>query len=62
MNVISKVNFALTSSNKNQLRKLYNHLNEILITAPNTLDDSVRKNHHVGYCPQRSFQLKQLTD
>ena len=40
MDVISNVNFALSTKNKNQLRDVYNYLNQKVITAINTLDGS----------------------
>ena len=36
MDVMLKVNFALSSNNKNQLRNYHNYLNQKMITAINT--------------------------
>ena len=66
MDVIPNVNFALSgSNNKDQLRDLYNYLNQKVITAINTYDsstlgDNLITSHQVILCPQRSFQLKLL--
>ena len=37
---MSNVNFSISSNNKDQLRDLYNYLNQKLITAINNLDGS----------------------
>ena len=64
MDVVPNVNFALTDSiNKDQLRDLYNYLNQKVITAINTYDSSTLGNnlitsHQVGH--MYSFQLKLL--
>ena len=64
MDVVSNVNFALTdSTNKDQLRDLYNYLNQKVITAINTYDSSTLGNnlitsHQVDH--MYSFQLKLL--
>ena len=66
MDVMPNVNFALSdSNNKDQLRDLYNYLNQKAITAINTYDSSTLgidliTSHQVILCPQRSFQLKLL--
>ena len=66
MDVMSNVNFALFDiNNKDQLRDLYNYLNQKVITAINTYDSSTLENnlimsHQVNLYPQHSFQLKLL--
>ena len=66
MDVMTSVNFALSNNNnKDQLRDLFNYLNQKAITAINTYDSSTLRNnlimsHQVILCPQRSFQLKLL--
>ena len=40
MVVMPNVNFALSTNNKDQLRDLYNYLNQKVISAINTLDGS----------------------
>ena len=66
MDVMTSVNFALSNNNnKDQLRDLFNYLNQKAITAVNTYDSSTLRNnlimsHQVILCPQRSFQLKLL--
>ena len=40
MDLMSKVNFALSSNKKDQLIELYNYLNQKGISAINTLDGS----------------------
>ena len=40
MDVMLNMNFAVSSKNKDQLRDLYNYLNQNVITAINTLDGS----------------------
>ena len=48
MGVILNVNFALSSNNKDELRDLYNYLNQKVITV--MLGDNLIMNHHqVGY-------------
>ena len=65
-NVMPSVNFALSDCNdKDQLRDLYNYLNQKVKTAINTYDCSTLGNnlitsYQVILCPQRSFQLKLL--
>ena len=54
--VMPNVNFTLSSNNKDQLRDLYNYLNQKVITAINTLDSSTLGNnlitsHQVDYTP-----------
>ena len=54
MDVMSNVNFALSSKNQDQLRDLHNYLNQKVITAINTLDGSTLGNnlmttHQVDY-------------
>ena len=51
---MSNVNFALSSNNKDQLRDLYNHLNQKVATVINnvdgsTLGDNVTTSHQVDY-------------
>ena len=51
---MQNVNFALSSNNKDQLRDLYNYLNQKVITAINTLDgstlgDNLITSHQVHY-------------
>ena len=64
--IIPNVNFALSNSNnKDQLRDLYNYLNQKVITAINTYDSSTLGNnlitsHQVILCPPCSFQLELL--
>ena len=66
MDVMPNVNFAPSkSNNKDQLRDLFNYLNQQLITAINTYDNSTLGNNlitsqQVILCPQDSFQLKLL--
>ena len=38
IDVMPNMNFALSSNNKDELRDLYNYLNQKMITAINTLD------------------------
>ena len=40
MNVMPNVNFKLSINNKDQLRDLYNYLNQTMITGINNLDGS----------------------
>ena len=54
MDIMSNVNFSISSNNKDQLRDLYNYLNQKLITAINNLDgstlgDSLIMSHQVNY-------------
>ena len=54
MDIIPNVNFALSTNNKDQLRDLYNYLNQKAITAINNLDgstlgDNLITSHHVDY-------------
>ena len=54
MDVMSNVNFALSSKNQDQLRDLHNYLNQKVITAINTLDgstlgDNLIISHQVDY-------------
>ena len=54
MDVMPNVNFALSSNNKDQLKDLYNYLNQKVITTINTLDsstvgDNLIKSHQAGY-------------
>ena len=55
MDVMLNVNFALSSNNKDELRDLYNYLNQKKITVINSyngsmLGDNLIMNHHqVGY-------------
>ena len=48
MDVMPNVNFALSSSNKDQIRDLYNYLNQKMITAINTLDSSTLGNNLIS--------------
>ena len=48
MDVMSNVNFALSSSNKDQIRDLYNYLNQKMMTAINTLDISTLGNNLIS--------------
>ena len=48
MDVMLKVNLTLSSNNKDELRDLYNYLNQKVITV--MLGDNLIMNHHqVGY-------------
>ena len=64
MDIVPNMNFTLTNSNnKDQLRDLYNYLNQKVITAINTYDSSSLGNnlimsHQVDY--MSSFQLNLL--
>ena len=54
MDVLPNVKFALSSNNKDQLRHLYNYLNQKVITAINTFDgstlvDNLITRHQVNY-------------
>ena len=54
MDVMSNVNFALSSKNQDQLRDLHNYLNQKVISAINTLDgstlgDNLIISHQVDY-------------
>ena len=56
MDVMPSVNFALSSNNKDQLRDLYNYLNQKVTTAINTLHgsmlgDNLITSHQVDYMP-----------
>ena len=51
---MSNVNFAFFSNNKDQLRDLYNYLNQKVITSIRTLDgstlgDNLLTSHQVDY-------------
>ena len=51
---MSNMNFALSSNNKDQLRDLYNHLNQRVTTAINNIDgstlgDNITRSHQVDY-------------
>ena len=41
--IMPNVNFALSGNNKDQLRDLYNYLNQKVITPINTLDGFLRR-------------------
>ena len=64
MDIVPNMNFTLTNSNnKDQLRDLYNYLNQKVITAINTYDSSSLGNnlimsHQIDY--MSSFQLNLL--
>ena len=54
MDLMSNVNFAFFSNNKDQLRDLYNYLNQKVITSIRTLDgstlgDNLITSHQVDY-------------
>ena len=54
MDVMSNINFALSSNNKDQLRDLYNHLNQKVATPINnvdgsTLGDNITTSHQLDY-------------
>ena len=54
MDVMSNVNFALSSNSKDQLRDLYNHLNQKVTTVINNVDgsalgDNIITSHQVDY-------------
>ena len=54
MDAIPNVNFALSSTNKDQFRDLYNYLNQEMITPIRNLDgstlgDNLVTNHQVDY-------------
>ena len=54
MDVMPNVNFALSSKNEDQLRDLYNYLDQKVITAINTVDgstlrDNLIMSHQVDY-------------
>ena len=54
MDVMSNVNFALSSNKKDQLRDLYNQLNQKLTTVINNVDgsalrDNITTSHQVDY-------------
>ena len=60
MDVMLKVNFALSNNNKNQLRGYHNYLNQKLITAINTqnasmLGDNLIMSHQVNYMSSALF-------
>ena len=54
MDILSNVNFALSSNNKDQIRDLYNYLNQKVITTRNHLDrttlaDNLIASHQIDY-------------
>ena len=54
MDVMPNVNFALSNKNEDQLRDLYNYLDQNVITAINTVDgstlgDNLITSHQVDY-------------
>ena len=54
MDVMPNVDFALSSKNEDQLRDLYNYLDQNVITAINTVDgstlgDNLITSHQVDY-------------
>ena len=67
MVVMQNLNFALSSKNKDQLRDLYNYLNQKVITAINavdgsTLGDNLITSHQVDYISSAVIPAEALED